>query len=228
MNNRTLGISMIAIATSIALWGEASALRVEVQAPPSTAPAPTTVQEVPAIWPPQLGKPYPELTLSNYDGTQVKLSDFKGKVVIIEPIGMTCPACNAFAGGSTLGTMQGVERGNMPSFEEDFKREVNNASFDDPNIIHISLLLYNLSMQGPRVEDAQVWAEHFKLAGRTNHYVLAGGPKLVNTASYAMIPGFQLLDKNGVLRSDASGHNPHDSLRALLLMVPTLLKEPQQ
>ena len=89
MNNRTLGISMIAIATSIALWGEASALRVEVQAPPSTAPAPTTVQEVPAIWPPQLGKPYPELTLSNYDGTQVKLSDFKGKVVIIEPI--ECP-----------------------------------------------------------------------------------------------------------------------------------------
>lgn len=41
--------------------------------------------------------------------------------------------------------------------------------------------------------------------------VLAGGKDMVNQASYDMIPGLQLIDKNFVLRYDASGHNPKHS-----------------
>ncbi len=192
----------------------------------ATASVTLPTQQTAITWPPQYGKPYPDLALLNYDGSTVHLSDFRGKVVIIEPIGMTCPACNAFAGTEKHGAMPGIEVGNMPSFEEDFQREIPQSSYDDPQIIHISLLLYNLSMQGPSVDDAKVWAEHFKIAGRPNHYVLAGGKELVNQASYDMIPGFHLIDKQGVLRSDAAGHTAHDSLLTLLKMVTTLLQEP--
>lgn len=180
----------------------------------------------PASWPPKVGAPYPDITLPNYDGQLVRISQLRGKVVILEPIGMTCPACNAFAGSNTHGSLPGAQGANMPSFEEFFRRDMKDIEYDDPRLVHVSLLLYNLSMQGPRVEDAKAWAEHFKLAGRSNHYVLAGGPGMVNQHSYDMIPGFQLIDKNGVLRVDSSGHNPRDDLRTLLKMVPVLAEEP--
>ena len=40
-------------------------------------------------WPPEVGKPYPDLNLYDHRGNLVKLSQFKGKVLLIEPIGMT-------------------------------------------------------------------------------------------------------------------------------------------
>ena len=35
-------------------------------------------------WPPVLGQPYPELQLTGLDGKPVKLSDYKGRVMVIE------------------------------------------------------------------------------------------------------------------------------------------------
>ncbi len=40
-------------------------------------------------WPPELGKPYPDLELVDQTGKKVRLSSFKGKVLLIEPIGMS-------------------------------------------------------------------------------------------------------------------------------------------
>ena len=40
-------------------------------------------------WPPQVGQRYPDVTLRGLDGERVSLSDFEGKVLLIEPIGMT-------------------------------------------------------------------------------------------------------------------------------------------
>ena len=55
---------------------------------------------------------------------------------------------------------------------------------------------------------------------------LAGGPALHNQASYAMVPGFQLVDRTFVLRWDATGHNPRHSLyRELLPAIPEILGE---
>ncbi|MBI3928653.1 MAG: redoxin family protein [Armatimonadetes bacterium] len=50
-----------------------------------------------------VGKPYPDLKLVNQDGNTVELSRFKGQVLLVEPVGMTCPACNAFAGAHDVG-----------------------------------------------------------------------------------------------------------------------------
>ena len=54
-------------------------------------------------WPPKLGEPFPNLELVSHTGDTVRLSDFQGKVVLVEPIGMTCAACNAFSGARERG-----------------------------------------------------------------------------------------------------------------------------
>lgn len=198
-----------------------------------TAIAATSVQTVKLAngksvnWPPQLGQPYPELELVDRTGKIVKLTDFKGKIIILEPIGMTCPACNAFAGGAKKGGFKGmeVERG-ADAIADYFTRYTGGLSLDDDRIVFISLLLYNMYMRGPTQEDAADWAEHFGLDQKKNAYVLAGGPELIGQASYDMIPGLQLIDQNFILRSDATGHRPHDNMWTTLFpMVPKLLQE---
>lgn len=153
----------------------------------------------------------------DHEGKPVTLSSFKGKVILLEPIGMNCPACNAYAGGNQPG-MKGFE-GTAPQSElwsmEEMISKLSNVEFADPRLVHVQLLLYNMSMQGPTTEDARRWREHFKLDRFPNMVVLAGGKDMVNQASYDMIPGLQLIDKNFVLRYDASGHNPKHSWREL-------------
>jgi hypothetical protein len=179
------------------------------------------------LWPPQLGKPYPEIELIDRTGKIVKLADFKGKIIVVEPVGMTCPACNAFSGGKDRGGFKSSSvQGGTESIETYFPQYTGGVSLHDKRILFVQLLLYNLQMQGPTQDDAALWAEHFGLDKFDNTYVLAGGPELIGSASYNMIPGFQLIDKDFVLRSDATGDNPKESIwDHLLPMVPQLLKE---
>ena len=70
-----------------------------------------------------------------------------------------------------------------------------------------------------QTEEARRWAEHFGVT-RPNHHVLYGDSRFINTGSYNMIPGFQLVDRDFVLRSDSSGHNPkHNLWKELLPML---------
>ena len=109
-------------------------------------------------WPPRLGEPYPDLTLIDQTGQPVRLSSFKGSVILIEPVGMTCSGCQAFSGA---------------------------------------------------------------------HLVLAGTKELLGDASYNMIPGFHLVDRNFIFQSDSAGHTPrHNLVTHLLPMVPKLLAVP--
>ncbi len=177
-------------------------------------------------WPPQLGQPYPDLVLMNQRGELTRLSDFKGKVILIEPVGMNCPASNALAGGKAKGGFQGTPpESDVRSAADNFKYDAPGASFDDPRLIHIELLLYSMSMQGPTPADAQAWAAHFGYDNDPNVYVLAGGQSLVNQSSYDMIPGFQLVDKNFILRSDSTGHHPTEGWNKLMARIPAMLNE---
>lgn len=178
-------------------------------------------------WPPQLGKRYPALELVSHTGEVVKLEDFKGKVIVVEPIGMTCAACNAFSGGKYRGGYKSQPvQGGLDSIEKYFPQYTGGISLADDRIVFVQLLLYDLHMKGPTKEDAKLWARHFGLDKRKNTYVLAGGQELVGPASYNIIPGFQLIDKNFVLRSDAAGDHPKESMwERLLPMVPRLILE---
>lgn len=181
-------------------------------------------------WPPQVGQPYPDLELLDRNGKTVKLSDFKGKVIVIEPVGMNCPACNAFSGGAKRGGFKGnAVQGGTGSIEEYFPEYTGGLSLHDDGVVFVVLLLFSLEMKGTTPEDAALWADHFGLDGK-NTYVLAAGPAFLEQphyqASYDLIPGLQLVDKKFILRSDATGHHPRDSMwNTLLPMVPALLKE---
>jgi hypothetical protein len=180
------------------------------------------------IWPPRVGEAYPNLKLLNMAGERVELSSFRGRVILIEPIGMDCPACNAFAGGSRSGGFQGVRpQADLPAVDEILRDYAGGVSPADDRLVLIQLLLYAPGRQrAPSLELARRWAAHFALAEPEKQIVLVGEDYLIGPASYAMIPGFQLIDRDFVLRYDASGPRPrHDLWRELMPALPRLLAE---
>jgi hypothetical protein len=173
-----------------------------------------------------LNEPYPDLELVDQTGARVKLSSFRGRVILVEPIGMTCPACQAFAGAHRVGGFAGVApQRDLPSIEELLPRYAG-VPLADERIVYVQLLLYSMSMQAPSPDDVKNWARHFGMDRARDRVVMAGSAALIGDASYAMIPGFQLIDRRFILRSDSTGHRPrHDLYRQLLPMVPQLLAE---
>jgi hypothetical protein len=122
-------------------------------------------------WPAKIGSVYPELDLINHNGDSFRISDFKGKVIIIEPTGMNCPACNVFAGGKKYGGFQGNAVAGGMSAEQALKKYGNGVDLADDRIVFITLLLYNMKMQTPTLDDAKNWAEHFRVNKNKNAIV---------------------------------------------------------
>ena len=168
-------------------------------------------------WPATIGLPYPDLKLLNQDGKVTKLSSFKGKVIIVEPIGMTCPACNAFADSEKVGGFRGAQK---QAGVHDFKnlaRKYGRVELPNPNVVVIHLLLYDQNRKPPTLKDAKAWAKHFGLKTFDDEYVLVGKKK---HQVYELIPGFQLIDQNFILVSDSTGHHPkHNLYRHLLSLI---------
>lgn len=185
------------------------------------------VESANVAWPPVPGKAYPDLSLLDGSGNVVRLSRFKGKLILLEPIGMTCPACQAFVGAHLKGPLgKVVPQRDLESIAEYFPRYAGGIELSDPRIVHVQVLFYNMSMKAPSREDVALWGRHFAEGGPGNAVVLGATPDLLGPSTYDMIPGFQLIDKNFVLRVDSTGHRPRSDLyRELLPMVPRLLKE---
>ena len=77
----------------------------------------------PPAWPPEKNRTYPDLELVDQEGNVTRLSDFKGKVILVEPVGIPCQACVAFAGGHELGAFKGIEpQSDLESIESYAKR----------------------------------------------------------------------------------------------------------
>lgn len=185
----------------------------------------TEAGKQPKPWPPVVGQAYPDLELIDQTGAAFLLSSFKGKVILLEPVGMNCPACQAFAGAHKLGAYKGVSpQGGLNSIEEYFPKYARGIKLSDPRIVYVQLLLYNMDTGHPGAEDAKKWAEHFRMVRKNNRIVAVPQTSLIGDASYNLIPGFQLIDKSFILQSDASGHNPKNNLwEHLLPMVGQLL-----
>ncbi len=164
-------------------------------------------------WPPVLGQKYPDLALYDQDGKVFKLSQFKGKVIILEPVGMNCPACQAFSGAKKYGPFKNnpVQKG-VSSFHDIFRHYTPQTKNTHSEIIFVQILLYDMKLEAPDKEDARAWAEHFHLSKANNHYVSVSPYDLRNHHSFKMIPGFQLIDKDFILRIDSTGHRPKHSL----------------
>lgn len=178
--------------------------------------APAYAQQFKTYWPPQLNNYYPEVELMSLSGRKVKLSSFAGRVLLIEPVGMSCPACQAFVGASARGGYDGVTpQPGMRSIDQLLTE--NGISPSDSRLVRVQLLLYSMKMGAPSLQEAQAWAKHFGFGQRSNEVVLIGDSRYVNSASYDMIPGFQLVDRRFVLRSDSTGHQPKNDLYKELL-----------
>jgi len=176
-------------------------------------------------WPPKLNQQYPDLQLVDQHGTLTRLSDFKGHIILLEPIGMPCKACQAFSGGHHRGGYEGIPpQPGLPSIAE-AARTYGGFDLADDRIIKIHLLLYNLDMNAPTADDARAWANHFSLDRANNEIVLAGTPSMICDASYQMIPGLQLIDQDMVLRANSTGRSnqQHDLYRQLLPKVGEML-----
>lgn len=190
-------------------------------------PAPAAPDGPPGPWPPVKGQPYPPLVLKDHRGEAFDLSTLRGKVVVIEPVGLSCAGCQAYAGGGSKGGFRGITpQQGLPSYEE-LLREHAKLRPTARGLVFVQLLLFDMSARkAPMVEDARAWAEHFGLDQAPNTHVVVGDARYVNQASYDMIPGFQVVDRAGVLRADGTGHSPKDDpYRAVLGSIPALLAE---
>ncbi len=168
------------------------------------------------FWPPVVNQFYPELELCDLSGKRVRLSSFAGKVILLEPIGMSCPACQAFVGGDKKGGINGVAPQSGLS-SVDALLAAQGVSSSDPRLVRVQLLLYGPTLNAPTLAEAQAWAKHFDFGRRNNEILLIGDQRYINQHSYNMIPGFQLIDKNFVLRCDACGHNPKSNMYTELM-----------
>ena len=176
-------------------------------------------------WPPEVGEPYPDVTLIDQEGNSIKLSSFKGSVLLIEPIGMTCAACQAFSGAHRYGALGGVtpQRG-LPSIEKLFPQYTNGLSLRNSHIQFIQILFYDMHMNAPTAQDVKEWTRQFRMQRSGNYLVLAAPQAFQGRSTSNMIPGFQLVDQDFILQADSTGHAPrHDLYRELLPMVRQLL-----
>lgn len=174
-------------------------------------------------WPPQLNSKYPDLELMSSSGKKVKLSSVAGKIILLEPIGMSCPACQAFVGAAEKGPFPGGSaQPGLPSMDSMLKQH--GISPSDSRLERVQLILYSPSMGAPTLEQAKAWSKHFGFGETGHELILIGDQSYINNASYNMIPGFQLIDKDFVLRCDSTGHNPtNDLYKELLPMLKKLL-----
>lgn len=174
-------------------------------------------------WPPQLNQKYPDLQLTDASGKKIQLTKYAGRVILLEPIGMSCPACQAFVGASEHGAYPGCSsQQGLPSIEATLRQ--NGIEPNDTRLVRIQVLLYSPEMTAPTLAQTQTWAKHFGFGKNPNEVLLFGDASYIGSAAYNLIPGFQLLDRNFVLRCDATGHRPKNDLyRELVPMIKGLL-----
>jgi hypothetical protein len=181
------------------------------------APVPAAKEEI-GSWPPKTGQVYPDLALRDCNGNLFRLSSLKGKVILLEPVAMTCTACQAFSGGHACGGYLGVApQPGIDSLEENLTRFGNGLKFDNPGIAYVQVVIFNAKLQAPSVAEVKAWADHFGLSNRPNVYVLAGTSAMISEKTFDMIPGVHLIDRDFVLRSEHFGHGGGSDLYLELL-----------
>jgi hypothetical protein len=183
-------------------------------------------QGITGLWPPQKGQPYPDIELIDQEGKNFKLSDYKGHVILVEPVGMTCPGCQGLSGAGKMGAFGGGSGYGGDSLKELFPRYTEGLSLPGPDIIFVQILLYDMKMGPPQPKDAAEWAAHFKFNRADNEIVAVIPYDVRGKASYNLIPGLQLIDRQFILRSDATGDYPKENMyTSTLPLVPKVIQE---
>jgi len=130
-------------------------------------------------WPPKLNEKYPDIPFVKPDGSVFKMSELKGRYVVIHYRGTTCPACQ-----------------NMARRREGMS--------NDPRVVDVDILLFNDQMKPATAADADKWAKQYGFQ-EINRELVLGAPSWTHVpdlyqTTYDMVIGGQLLDKDGIVR----------------------------
>ena len=193
-----------------------------------TPPPPPPMRFIETIkpWPPELEKPYPDLELIDQNGRAFRLSDYRGKVILLQNIGINNPASQTLAGSSKKGAYLGVPlQEDLNSIYDFFPRYTGGLRLPNKDVVFIQIIFYGISFGHPTQKEAQAWAAHFDMRAEKNQIVAVSPHDLRSGKTYGLIPGFHLIDRNFILRADSSGPKPKDDLFKILLpMVPFAIK----
>lgn len=169
-------------------------------------------------WPPKLNKTFPSIALHDHQGNKFEVQALKGKPTLIEIVAMSCAGCQAFSGGNSYGGYGGFPaQAGLKSIDQYVLEYSGGVCLESGEVNFIQIIIYNQKLEPATPSDIAEWRDHFKLHRAPNWYVLTGGRPLANQDSFKMIPGFLLLDKDLVVRYDATGHHPRHNLYTELL-----------
>lgn len=196
--------------------------KVTERSPKRPAPSPTAL---PHPWPPVGGQPFPDLKLRDPRGETVDLATLRGKVLLIETAGMSCPGTQALSGGNLRGGFQGgTPQGGLAGI--DVLLQLAGVDPLDPDLVLVQLLLFDMKLGSPSLEDAQAWVKHFGLDESPNTLVLLGDERTTqHPASYGLVPGFYVVGRDGTVVVDASNGCPPEAQSTFLPTLKRLLAE---
>ncbi len=185
-------------------------------------------QNLPTPWPPAMNAPFPDIPLIDTNGAEFNISDFRGKVMVVEYIDMTSPVSHSYSGAKTRGPFGGSRHSfdsSVSSFEETVSRESQGTlTLPHPDLPVVKIIVYNEAGAQAKVDDALAWAGHFGFTRENNYIVCVPQKDLRDKLTDKIVPGFQLVDKEFLLRVDSAGPEPKHSLQfRLVTMIPTLL-----
>ena len=175
-------------------------------------------------WPPLKGERFPDLVLPDQNGDPVRLSDYAGRVMLVEYVAISCMGCQAFSGGADRGAFGrfGVQPG-LKSIDQ-YARQYAGVSLGK-DVVFVQILLYGSDMNSPAASEAKRWAAHFRLDRNLDEIVLRASDSMLSRETHRLIPGFQLVDRDFTVVSDSCGHHPADDLyRELLPMMGKLVR----
>ncbi len=169
-------------------------------------------ENLPSVWPPEMNKEYPDFDLIDQNGRRFNLHALKGKILVVEYIDISSAVSQAQSGADTHGQFGSYDLNldtfNMPFSDVLKKNALGSLEFpNNDKAVNLKIIVYGESGQAT-VDDAQNWAEHFKLSADDGYIVAVAEKDIRDDATKDMIGGYQLVDKSLRLRVNSSGLTP--------------------
>ena len=127
----------------------------------------------------------PDITMTNLDGEEVKLSDFRGKKVVLNFWATWCPPCRA-------------EMPHMQKYYEENKEEQN-----------LEIIGFNMTFSGDSIEKVEQFIESYKL---TFPIFTTFDDNVTNQYKVMYMPTTYIIDEAGRIQNQVRGPVDEESL----------------
>jgi peroxiredoxin len=130
----------------------------------------------------------PEFELQTLDGERVKLSDFRGKKVIVNMWATWCPPCRA-------------EMPDMQKFYDEYKDE------------NVSILAVNMTTSEKSIDDVSAFLDEF---GITFPVVLDQQNEVAEVYQAYALPSSYIIDSNGIIQQKITGPMNYEMMEQMI------------